>query len=49
VYAVAGPVVFIVPCLLIVVIGALALVAVRNTDVSDRRRPPVRRRWPGPG
>ena len=44
VYAVAGPVVFIAPCLLIVLTGVVALVAVRNTDVTGRRHPPVRRR-----
>jgi hypothetical protein len=49
VYAVAGPVVFIAPCLLIVVMGVVALVAVRNTDVDGRRRPPVRQRSPGRG
>ena len=44
-YTVAGPVVFIAPTLLIVVMGLVALVAVRNTEVGDRgRRPPV---WPG--
>ncbi|MGA3220108.1 MAG: J domain-containing protein [Acidimicrobiales bacterium] len=48
-YAVAGPVVFIAPSLLIVVTGVVALVAVRTTDVSGRRRPPVRRRSAGPG
>jgi hypothetical protein len=40
-YAVAGPVVFIAPSLLIVVMGLVALVAVRNTDVSGRRRRPA--------
>ena len=39
--AVAGPVVFIAPSLLIVVMGLVALVAVRNTDVSGRRRRPA--------
>lgn len=43
-YAVAGPVVFIAPSLLIVVMGVVALVALRNADVSSRRRPAARGR-----
>jgi hypothetical protein len=46
-YAVAGPVVFIAPSLLIVVMGLVALVAVRNTDVGGRGRRPARGRTRG--
>jgi hypothetical protein len=46
-YAVAGPVVFIAPCLLIVVMGLVALVAVRNTDVGGRSHQPAQGRTRG--
>ncbi len=49
-YTVAGPIVFIAPTLLVVVMGLVALIAVRNTDMGDRGRRPrggaTRRRWP---
>jgi hypothetical protein len=44
-YAVAGPVVFIAPSLLIIVMGLVALIAVPNTEMGGRRRLSHRQAW----